>query len=822
MNNSDVQLLFIEHEDFSLYIKGRPFNRRFESLKQLKQKINLNDQTMNLTIEGVSENHAYVFHPIKEELIPVSEGNLPPIFFENEIYQIVITPKNGNKITFYHEHPQIRNAVTQVGTGDTQLLMGQLQFMNEVGLTTFEIHGENGMVVSVTIELFPTKLDYKEDYQRLLHEVSEEVYNLVFHFMNRTFIGTSKIHTNKPSLVEFYQLLQHYFNQFLQAIHQIERQPHHQLETHYRKVRGDQLRRANHVTRSYLRKRPHLLKEVSNGIKLNNTSLMPEVGYNEIKELSYNTLENQFVKFMIQRLIQKIEHLRKRVYKYERNSSDYEFQISIKLQQQKSKLEAIIQKPFWKKIDQLQQSILSLVMQLKPGYRDAYIIYLILSQGLNLQDQIVKMSVKDVATLYEYWTYLKMGQILHNKYIPVSQDILKVKRNGLFIDLDQSKKATRTFIHPQTNEKITLSFQERHVSPTAVQKPDIMLTIEKKDHSYTYNYIFDAKYRIDYGPNGSLSVPGPLDEDINTMHRYRDAWVVENDGPYERYAFGAYVLFPWSDEDSYEIDHRYYKSIDKVNIGGFPFLPNSTRLVEQFLEHLIESSPETLQEQGILPKGSIEYWESSLETKVLVGLVGDSNSFRNYMRNREYHLPTSYLKKGWQDAVYVALYIPSVVAKEAMIEHGIKLYGKINNVKFDRNNGKEYVAFSVEKWQTLTETIRPVGYGVQRYILTTINMLKYARELPELYIKSKEELKIWRMLRRLSAHIKVGLDNKMMDRAQSVERFYLGNMELLINDEDGEIALFHQEREKTLPLDWLHRKPTKVFREICNFLSDVK
>ena len=87
--------------------------------------------------------------------------------------------------------------------------------------------------------------------------------------------------------------------------------------------------------------------------------------------------------------------------------------------------------------------------------------------------------------------------------------------------------------------------------------------------------------------------PGPMEEDINTMHRYRDALVVEQEGPFERTAYGAYVLFPWNQEEAYE-NHPFYKSIEKVNIGGFPFLPNATRLVEQFLDHLIEKAQKKL------------------------------------------------------------------------------------------------------------------------------------------------------------------------------------------------------------------------------------
>ena len=236
------------------------------------------------------------------------------------------------------------------------------------------------------------------------------------------------------------------------------------------------------------------------------------------------------------------------------------------------------------------------------------------------------MSVKDVATLYEYWTFLKLGQILNSKYELLSQDIVKVNREGLFVNLESNQTAKRVFQHPVTKEKITLTYQkyERKL-PTIPQKPDTMLSIEKKGKHYSYQYIFDAKYRIDYAQEGSYyqsryQTPGPMEDDINTMHRYRDSIVAANNGPYERTSFGAYVLFPWFDEDIYQ-QHHFYKSINEVNIGAFPFLPNATTLVEQFIERLIDSSPEELQQEGILPKGTKEQWLSSLDEKVLVGLV---------------------------------------------------------------------------------------------------------------------------------------------------------------------------------------------------------
>ncbi len=51
-------------------------------------------------------------------------------------------------------------------------------------------------------------------------------------------------------------------------------------------------------------------------------------------------------------------------------------------------------------------------MQMAAGYRDVFQIYGILSKGVILQGELYKMSIKDIATLYEYWTFIKLGKIL--------------------------------------------------------------------------------------------------------------------------------------------------------------------------------------------------------------------------------------------------------------------------------------------------------------------------------------------------------------------------------------------------------------------------
>ena len=456
----------------------------------------------------------------------------------------------------------------------------------------------------MTIEIFPTKLDYKNDYQKLLQEVNDEIYNLAYHFIRKTYLGAKIKLDGTPSMAEFYRLIRKHFDQFIGAVKRIERLPHHLLQNEYVRARGDQIRKLDSRSRSYLRKRPTLFVEVEKGIQIDDRVLMPKEGLRIKKERTHDTFENQFVKFMMTRLIHKLEDLMERLNNQRRwGNEEPDPELMEGIRKMIKRLDSILKSPFWRTIGRLDRSVYSLVLQMAPGYREAYQIFLTVSKGLALQGRIYQMSVKDVATLYEYWTFLKLGQILSKKYDLVSQDIVKANRDGLYVNLDSNRKAERIFQHPITKEKIVLTYQKYEGNlPTLSQKPDMMLSIQKKGKDYSYHYIFDAKYRIDYAQKGSYyqrhyGNPGPMEDDINTMHRYRDSIVASQNGPYERTSFGAYVLFPWFHEEVYQ-EHHFYKSINEVNIGALPFLPNATGLVEQFVERLIDSSSRRIASGG--------------------------------------------------------------------------------------------------------------------------------------------------------------------------------------------------------------------------------
>lgn len=817
-SREDVELVSIETDDFSLAIKGKPFHERYEGLKQYRA-MDYHD-TMEFAYKGKSIQSVQIYDVNTQKLVD-SSGAVRPIFFENGTYQLIVIPKRQIDVSFYHEHPALRKAISTLKMGSHNILSGNLTFQNEIGFSTFEIRLEKETLLEVTIEIFPTKLDYKQDYQRLLKEVNDEIYNLAYHFIRKTYIGTKKKLDGNPSKAEFYRLISKHIDQFIQAVQRIEKSPHHLLQNSYRKVRGDQLSKLDSHARNYLRKRPELFVEIHKGIVVHNQTVMPVSGMQKRKEVTNDTFENRFIKYMILRLINKLYDLLDSINKIQnRDKESPDTDLVNKIHSMIKRLENKLKSPFWKRIGKLDRSFYSLVLQLAPGYREAYQIYLTVSKGLALQGKFYQMSLKDVATLYEYWTFLKLGQILESKYDLLSQDIVKVNRDGLFVNLQTNQTAKRIFQHPITKEKIILTFQKYESGlPTIPQKPDTMLSIEKKGRDYSYHYIFDAKYRIDYAQTGSYyqsryQTPGPLENDINTMHRYRDSIVAANNGPYERTSFGAYVLFPWSEEDIYQ-QHHFYKSINEVNIGALPFLPNATTLVEQFIERLVDSSAEELQEEGILPVGTKEEWLSSLDEKVLVGLVHKKEDYQLFIQNGYYQIPFSHLKKGWQEAKYVSLYLKKGIGNI----HGIKEYGEIEEICLIQNDNVEYVRFNVACWNNLKQVIRPVHYGIATYAMTTINTLKEAKELPELFMKSQNEMRLWRMLRRLSDKIKIELDHSMLDKATSVDTFGIKDITVHFEKENKKMLFRKNTDEIRVELDLLEKQPSQVFKLLLQVLE---
>ena len=531
---------------------------------------------------------------------------------------------------------------------------------------------------------------------------------------------------------------------------------------------------------------------------------MPKKGLLMKKEHTADTHENRYVKWTMARIIIRLKEL-KRVIEdaYTWGYSKLDNELMSKLDSMIAGIEKRQKNEFWRNIGKLDRSIVSLVLQMAPGYREVLVVYTTISKSIILQGEIYKMSVKDIATLYEYWTFLKLGQLLAQKCIQVDQDIVKVNSEGLFVNLDKSKTAQRKYVHPVTNEEITLKYQYDTSSnkvPTVQQKPDSMLSIGKKGKDYQYQYVFDAKYRIDFETS---STPGPMQDDINTMHRYRDSIVVNTSGSYERTAFGAYVLFPWHDEDAY-VNHPLYRSIDSVNIGGLPFLPNHTTLVDNFIDSLLNKSPEELQREGILPKGSLEPVDLYSTDNVLICAFFNNEDIQMLLSTKVYKMKVTDLQEGWQHIQYVAGYEDSA--------NQIGFYGKVASVEVE---GK-YIKFRIENWTQ--KQIAGMGYSVNNHTMVPISTFLQANSLAELHTKSKEERILWKIANRISNNVRLTLDHHFIDQAKSIRSFEFDAYRLEMHHRSRELRFIGEGFEEVINMDLILDNESYIFQRMVELI----
>ncbi len=223
-----------------------------------------------------------------------------------------------------------------------------------------------------------------------------------------------------------------------------------------------------------------------------------------------------------------------------------------------------------------------------------------------------------------------------------------------------------------------------------------------------------------------------------------------------------------------------------------------------------------------------EEWRSSFDESVLVGVVKNAVNFAAHLKGGFYHIPAKRLVPGWQEAKYVALYLPKWVSQE---ENGIVYYGKIERVEIKKrreigeipkSGDEEYVYFRVRYWERLDDVIRPVQYGVRVYMMTTLNTLKQAKELPEIFMKSGEEVTLWRMLRRISRSVKVELDARDVDQASRVERYRLKDLVVEVDHESEELRIKRNGVVKEIEMRELAERPSGVFRKIVGVMGDGK
>lgn len=219
------------------------------------------------------------------------------------------------------------------------------------------------------------------------------------------------------------------------------------------------------------------------------------------------------------------------------------------------------------------------------AFRDLRLLWLAL-QPLRDAEPV---GLKDLPTLYEYWVFLRITQILKSRFpLVISTSEPLVRRAGNQLVLTPGSRST-VVLADESGRKIRCQYRRLFRGlPTTDQEPDAIIAVEDGSRFL----IVDAKYRIGQDAKyvNRYGVAGPLAEDVNVLHRYRDA-IVGREPPHDRLAHAGLIAFPGAEREKYRY-HRFYRSWLSVGVGGIPMLPSGTTLMEEAINDYLDKRME--------------------------------------------------------------------------------------------------------------------------------------------------------------------------------------------------------------------------------------
>lgn len=472
----------------------------------------------------------------------------------------------------------------------------------------------------IPLEVRSRKTDYRKDYRDMLEFITEKCADLLLQVNSPVYQNFEPDFSKDISSEVLYQRFMFTksiigSSDFADAVHQIVTSPvtTWKEETEYRDVRN--LRRLTNNT----------IKELVKGN--NRTSLfenhylyksglksLPTKIQSTRKTDSLNTPENRFIKYALESFLKfcveinaKAKNLKKGGL-LEKESALLIFE-----------LESYLHHTVFSEISKPESvNLNSPVLQRKEGYREVLRVWLMFDLAAKLiwkgGDDVYAGGKKDIATLYEYWLFFKLLDLLQTlfKIEPNGiENLISISKDGLNVQLKQGKATPLKGVYESGTRKFCVqfnynrSFKGKNNYPhsgswTTTLRPDYTLSVwpfgigesQAEKEELIVHIHFDAKYKVD---NIFQITDEDLEDELNEektenkkgiyknadllkMHAYKDA--IRRTG-------GAYVLYP----GNIPIERKGFHEIIP-GLGAFPVRPSKTddgtRNLESFIKNVID------------------------------------------------------------------------------------------------------------------------------------------------------------------------------------------------------------------------------------------
>ncbi len=558
--------------------------------------------------------------------------NLWPVIFETCKYQVRLLFHGLDKESM----PEIRHVRKDVEDSffydeelngrDEKSLTGELDFINEPGVFKLDFsYQKNGIrkEAYVTFDVVSPKLDTKNDYKSLLREVNKEYEDVIYRYLSITLqqFARGPLNSDATWMAAFQSVVDDY----IKNVKRVIQNPHSQIAIYRTSRKAEQIK-------FWTPTMEERYGEVKKEGKLEECYF----DYNEVRS-TQNTMENRFVKYTLQTIGKRLSTVITTILNATQEELSERHRQMWKDYQ--TSLYKLAKHPFFKSIERFDgMAQESLVLQNRTGYQQIYKDWLKLKRGIDFYNGAANIGTLQIWEIYELWCFIKMKKLVAevlgiDKGKPSHEQLITEPKGTLLNPFEKSSSEHVVEYHypkaeeTDTDERkaeltahegdvVTLHYQHTFSrssgkdgygmginTATTEQRPDIVLNIRKASGEVVLTYLYDAKYRVindkkldadfeEQDMSENMAMPGgdyPPTDAVNQMHRYRDAiYYSKEHEPYRsKEIIGGYILFPGRGDDEY-VKKRYYSaSVESVNIGAFPFLPNSCSLLKKHLEDIL-------------------------------------------------------------------------------------------------------------------------------------------------------------------------------------------------------------------------------------------
>jgi predicted component of viral defense system (DUF524 family) len=476
------------------------------------------------------------------------------------------------------------------------------QYVGDVLVSAIRLSGE--LVAAGSLLVKAVKLEHEREYQQMLREIADLASEAILQGFAPASTSAAITPSRAPRLLyQQFAILQARLadDELVDAIAEVVHRPQRDWvrETEWRPP-GRPLRASGEAARALTTPG----RRVRTVMPVGSLKTLPSAIASDRSEETVDTVPNRFVKFALARWRELAERLGDVL--SARAEAAYGIRGIAAVERVVEALDDTLSEPFFRQVGRLEEvPTANQVLLKREGYRQIFSTFALIESSLDLQlelDDAVNPSQRNVASLYEYWTFLKLVGVLGEACDDphASLRLFEPDGDGLSLGLRRGKESKLQWNVAVAGRNLSVSVYfnrsfrateepgsdgswSRAMVPDAsvLVRPEQGRSRVENERDLDVWLHFDAKYKLDWssaqferrssereelesalGDEEQERQASSRRDDLLKMHAYRDAI---------RRSAGAYVLFPGTPGT---LEFRQYVELIP-GLGAFPLRPGN-------------------------------------------------------------------------------------------------------------------------------------------------------------------------------------------------------------------------------------------------------